>query len=116
MKTISNIKTAIRGVNKFGIFAILIAGLFAFSFKAESKKIASKKLVSYYWYHVNPSTNETFGSAAYNDTKENVVDMQDCKDDTAQPICLYGSTNPSLAPGTNVGSPAAENRILRVQE
>lgn len=73
-----------------------------------------KVLTSLYWYPVDPSTNEITGPAEYHDTKSNVVanSSQPCKDSPSQPICLFGSTVSNLATGTNVGSPAPDNRIL----
>jgi hypothetical protein len=73
-----------------------------------------KAMASLYWYPVDPSTNLTTGPAAYHDTKSNVIanPSEPCKDDAAQPICLFGSSLSNLATGTNVGTPAPADRIL----
>lgn len=66
-----------------------------------------------YWYLLNAAGTHTVGGVAYTGLKAAVIAMQDCKDVPAQPICLFGSTNPSLPNNTLIGSPGPENRILR---
>lgn len=110
MNLIHNIKKNILAV----LGMAMIIGLSAWSLTSEGMESkAEVKQASMYWYPVNPATNLTTSAAAFHDTKDNVIDAQDCKDATSQPICLYGSTNPSLPVGTNIGSPAPTNRILR---
>lgn len=72
----------------------------------------NSRVTGLFWYPVDPSTNLTTDDVEFNETKENVIAAQSCKDAASQPICLFGSTNPGLAVGTNVGTPPAANRIL----
>jgi hypothetical protein len=84
---------------------------------AKKQKTANanvKKRAGLYWYPVDPVTNQTTGSFTHNDTKANVINDQGCKDQTGQPICLYGSTSSSVAVGTTIPSTTpASNKILR---
>jgi len=110
MNLIHNIKKNIIAV----LGMAMIIGLSAWSLTSEGMESKTEvKQASMYWYSVNPATNQTTSAAAFHDTKDNVIDAQECKDDSNQPICLYGSTNPSLPVGTNVGTPAESNRILK---
>jgi len=105
--------------NKTNIFAIAavagaIASLAFTPGKNERADNAGTTVqMTQYWYPVDAATNEIAGPAAYHDTKSNVIASQDCKDQADQPICLFGSDDPSLSPGTDVGTPSESNRILR---
>ncbi|MDN3551023.1 hypothetical protein [Mucilaginibacter aquaedulcis] len=110
--TLKNKKVWLGAMLSFAFVAII--GV-AFAFKPDVKKtvpVNTTKAAALYWYHVNPSTNETIAAYSYNDTKANVINTQSCKDNANQPICLFGSTNASLPVGTDVGTPAPDNRIL----
>jgi hypothetical protein len=111
--TLKNKKVWLGAMLSFAFVAII--GV-AFAFKPDVKKtvpVNTTKMAALYWYHVDASTNETTAAYSYNDTKANVINAQSCKDNANQPICLFGSTNASLPVGTDVGTPAPDNRILQ---
>lgn len=41
MKLLAKVKNALKGANKFGIAAILVAGVMAFSFKPDPKRVGT---------------------------------------------------------------------------
>jgi len=109
-----NSKSFKNGLKAFvALFTILLVAGATFAFTAKNHsgtKAAKKPAGSLYWYSVDPSTNKTTAAYSFHDTKSNVISEQNC-DDTGTPICLYGSTSSSVAVGTNVGTPAAPDRI-----
>jgi hypothetical protein len=111
--TLKNKKVWLGAILSFAFVAII--GV-AFAFTPDVKKavpVNTTKAATLYWYHVDPSTNETTGAYSYNNTKANVINGQGCKDSANQPICLFGSTNASLPVGTDVGAPTPDDRILQ---
>ena len=110
MNLIHNIKKNIVAV--LGMAMMIGLSVWSLTSEGNENSKAEVKQASMYWYPVNPATNQTSSAAAFHDTKDNVVNAQDCKDDPNEPICLYGSTNPSLPVGTNIGTPTDANRIL----
>jgi hypothetical protein len=100
---------------KMGLMSLALVLGFAAAFASTAVKAHKTNTASLYWYPVNPSTNQTEGSAAYHDEKANVISAQPCDDTPARPICYFGSTTSNVPVGTNVGTPAASNRILEQQ-
>lgn len=99
--------------NLLGLFAILLAlSLSAFTtIQPNSKKAGT----AYFWYQVSGTT---ISSSKLNPTAVDkptaMNSLTDC-DDQAAANCLYGSTNPNLAIGSSIGSPAPDQLIKERQ-
>jgi hypothetical protein len=89
--------------NILPVLAILLAIGLA-SFKAERKQ-APKTTEDYWWYPVDASFNKISGprvNPSTQTTKGNMLGVYNDCDDTADPICLYGSEDPDLAEESSV--------------
>lgn len=63
-----------------------------------------------FWYAV--VNGQTQGAHVRQGTKQQVIDEQDCKDETDE-ICLYGSTENDLPSGTDVSDADPSQLIMR---
>jgi len=77
--------------------------------KTEQADLGVQSLASLYWYNVD-ANGKTTGGHAHTGTKDQVLQMQGCNDQSAE-ICLFGSDNPSLPNGTDATGADDDHRI-----
>lgn len=88
--------------NVLAVVAVLLA--FTFAAFTTKKQPGMKTTEDYYWYLVDPSNNTTDGGKLNDDqlTKGDMITGHEDCDDTGDPLCLFGSENPSVPDNTSV--------------
>ncbi|TCD07675.1 hypothetical protein EZ449_14160 [Pedobacter frigidisoli] len=82
MKIFSKVKNALKGANRFGIAAILVAGVMAFSFKPDARRLGALR------YNPAPQTwNATLDQTPGNYSTIGSPSSVSCTD--SDKICTY---------------------------
>lgn len=101
-----------------GICAVVLAISFSAFSSVKSSKPAKFTTPYQYWYNTqqNGTKINVIESGMTGLTKDEVFELTECQDDDVIPVCLVGSDNGSLSPGSNFPTLVPDNHIRRTDQ